>query len=91
MRALSSVFKLLGIGLTSGAVCVFDSHSVPKASSPSNGVKLNKQSCFLTQDKVRPSQPSMTSSANAMNGAEARRRPSYVYVLQSRCSCARLC
>ncbi|KAI9061757.1 dihydroxy-acid dehydratase, partial [Trametes sanguinea] len=28
-------------------------HSVPKPPSPSNGVKLNKHSCFLTQDKRR--------------------------------------
>ncbi|CDO72495.1 hypothetical protein BN946_scf184980.g36 [Trametes cinnabarina] len=28
-------------------------HSVPKPPSPSNGVKLNKYSCFLTQDKRR--------------------------------------
>ncbi|KAH9895097.1 dihydroxy-acid dehydratase [Cubamyces lactineus] len=28
-------------------------HSVPKPPSPSNGIKLNKHSCFLTQDKRR--------------------------------------
>ncbi|KAI0762141.1 dihydroxy-acid and 6-phosphogluconate dehydratase [Trametes elegans] len=28
-------------------------HSVPKPPSPANGVKLNKHSCFLTQDKRR--------------------------------------
>ncbi|KAI0746070.1 dihydroxy-acid dehydratase [Earliella scabrosa] len=38
-------------------------HSVPKPSSPSNGVKLNKQSCFLTQDKRRGGAQAMLHAA----------------------------
>ena len=34
--------------------CVSHSHSVPKPPTPPAGAKLNKHSCVITQDKVRP-------------------------------------
>ena len=34
--------------------CLSHSHSVPKPPTPPAGAKLNKHSCVITQDKVRP-------------------------------------
>ena len=49
-RCASLVFSVLARCSRHPRFC---SHSVPKASPPASGAKLNKISCALTQDKVR--------------------------------------